>query len=125
MATNIDLAGNTLYVSDIIVGATTPGSLVGSSVSTEIGSALSLTGGATFLSGITSPVGGNASTAKAITIGTGATSSVSILFGSGSPSGLTATQGSLYLNTSGSGVNSRAFINTTGVSTWTAVTTAA
>jgi hypothetical protein len=121
---NVDLAGNTLYVSDIVVGATTPGSLVGSSVSTEIGSNLSLTGSGTFLSSITAPSGGSASS-KAIVIGTGATSSVSISFGAGAPSGYTATQGSIYLNTSGSSVSTRMYINTTGVSTWTAVTTLA
>jgi hypothetical protein len=46
--------------------------------------------------------------------------------GSGSPNGsLTAPQGSLYLRTDGTTTNDRAFINTNGGTTWTALTTAA
>jgi hypothetical protein len=47
-----------------------------------------------------------------------------IYSGSGVPS-FTATQGSLYLRTDGSSTSTRAYINTTGSTTWTAVTTAA
>lgn len=50
----------------------------------------------------------------------------SFLFGSGSPSGsVTAGHGSFYLNTAGSGVNDRAFINTDGAMAWTAIVTVA
>ena len=45
--------------------------------------------------------------------------------GAGAPSSLTAAKGSLYLNTTGSSTSTRAYINTDGGTTWTAVTTAA
>ncbi len=47
-----------------------------------------------------------------------------IISGDGAP-GMTAPKGSLYLRTDGSGVNDRAYINTDGAATWTALTTAA
>lgn len=49
---------------------------------------------------------------------------VAIFAGSGAPT-FTATKGSMYLNTAGSTTNDRAYINTNGATTWTAVTTAA
>lgn len=127
MTVKTDLSGNTLYVTDIQIGSTTPGNLSGSSISSYMGgqtSAASISTGEVLLNSITAPAGGSASS-LAITIGTGATSSIGIWFGAGAPSGLTATQGSLYLNTTGSSVSTRMYINTTGVSTWTAVTTLA
>lgn len=47
-----------------------------------------------------------------------------ICFGSGAPT-LSAPQGSLYLRTDGSSTSTRAYINTDGGTTWTAITTAA
>lgn len=47
-----------------------------------------------------------------------------IISGSGAPS-MAAPQGSLYLRTDGSGTSDRAYINTDGSTTWTAITTAA
>jgi len=47
-----------------------------------------------------------------------------VFAGSGAPS-LAAAKGSLYLRSDGSGVNDRAYINTDGNTTWTAVVTAA
>lgn len=48
-----------------------------------------------------------------------------ILAGAGSPNGaVTAPKGSLFLATNGSGVGDRLYINTNGVTAWTAVTTA-
>ncbi len=44
--------------------------------------------------------------------------------GTGAPT-LIAPQGSLYLRTDGSSVSTRAYINTDGGSTWTAITTVA
>ncbi len=44
--------------------------------------------------------------------------------GTGAPA-FTAAQGSLYLRLDGSSTSTRAYINTTGSTTWTAVTTAA
>jgi hypothetical protein len=47
-----------------------------------------------------------------------------ILSGSGAPA-MAAPQGSLYLRTDGSGVADRAYINTDGSTTWTAISTVA
>lgn len=47
-----------------------------------------------------------------------------IYFGSGAPT-VSAPQGSLYLRTDGSSTSTRAYINTNGSTTWTAITTAA
>jgi hypothetical protein len=49
---------------------------------------------------------------------------VQIFSGSGAPT-FSAPQGSLYLRTDGSSTSTRAYINTNGSTTWTAVTTAA
>lgn len=46
-----------------------------------------------------------------------------VLAGAGVPT-LNAPQGSLYLNTTGSSVSTRLFVNTNGTNGWTAVTTA-
>jgi hypothetical protein len=52
------------------------------------------------------------------------TASFGVFFGSGAPT-ISAAQGSLYLRTDGSATNNRAYINTNGGTTWTALTTAA
>ena len=52
------------------------------------------------------------------------TANLGVFFGSGVPT-LSAAQGSLYLRTDGSSTSTRAYINTNGSTTWTAVTTAA
>lgn len=44
--------------------------------------------------------------------------------GSGAP-GFTAAQGSVFIRTDSGSVSTRMYVNTTGVSTWTAVTTLA
>lgn len=54
----------------------------------------------------------------------GSTTGPAVYFGSGAPT-ITAPQGSVYLNTTGSSTSTRMYINTTGSTTWTAVTTAA
>jgi len=53
-----------------------------------------------------------------------ATSNFGIFFGSGAPT-LSAAKGSLYLRSDGSSTSNRAYVNTNGATTWTAVTTAA
>lgn len=68
-------------------------------------------------SGIAPVAGG----AQAVQMGT--TAGFGIYFGSGAPT-ITAAQGSLYLRTDGSSTSTRAYINTTGSTTWTAITTA-
>ena len=50
--------------------------------------------------------------------------SVGIYWGSGAPT-VSAAKGALYLRTDGSATNNRMYVNTDGVTTWTAVTTAA
>lgn len=52
------------------------------------------------------------------------TSLIGIYTGSGSPT-VSAAKGSLYLRTDGTGTSDRAYINTNGSTTWTAITTAA
>ena len=47
-----------------------------------------------------------------------------VLAGTGTPT-FTAPQGTVYINLTGSGIANRMFINTTGSTTWTSVTTAA
>lgn len=69
-------------------------------------------------SGIAPVAGG----AQAVQMGT--TAGFGIYFGSGAPS-ISAASGSLYLRTDGSSTSTRAYINTTGSTTWTAITTAA
>lgn len=59
---------------------------------------------------------------KAIVIGSNG--NFGIYWGSGVPT-ISAAQGSLYLRTDGSGVSSRAYINTNGSTTWTAINTVA
>lgn len=52
------------------------------------------------------------------------TTSPGIYSGTGAPT-ISAAKGSLYLRTDGTGINDRAYINTNGSTTWTAITTAA
>lgn len=52
------------------------------------------------------------------------TADFGIFFGSGAPT-LIAAKGSLYLRSDGSSTSTRAYINTDGSTTWTAITTAA
>jgi hypothetical protein len=52
----------------------------------------------------------------------GAAAALGIYFGSGVPT-VSAPQGSLYLRTDGSSGTTRAYINTTGSTTWTAIST--
>lgn len=49
---------------------------------------------------------------------------IGIYFGTGAPA-TSAPKGSLYLRTDGSGTTDRAYINTNGSTTWTAITTVA
>lgn len=57
-------------------------------------------------------------------LGLGTTTGLGIYFGSGAPT-ISAAQGSLYVRTDGSSVATRLYVNTTGSTTWTNVTTAA
>jgi hypothetical protein len=57
-------------------------------------------------------------------IGTNVAAGMGVYFGSGAPT-VAAAKGSLYLRSDGSGTADRAYINTNGSTTWTALTTAA
>lgn len=66
------------------------------------------------------PAGG--STTARLVFGT--TAGFGIYYGSGAPT-VSAAQGSLYLRSDGSSTSTRLYVNTTGSTTWTNVTTAA
>jgi hypothetical protein len=66
------------------------------------------------------PAGGTAGAGLLVS----STSNFGVFFGSGAPT-LAAAQGSLYLRSDGSSTSNRAYINTDGGTTWTALTTAA
>lgn len=77
------------------------------------------TGTVTALSGSAATAGGTA-----VFIGTNTAVGLGIYMGSGAPT-VAAAKGSLYLRTDGTTTNDRAYINTNGSTTWTALTTAA
>jgi filamentous hemagglutinin len=95
------------------------------SAGTTVGAGTTITAG----TGITSTLGNITSTAgnlvasaagKGVVLGGGA----KIVCGAGNPNGVvTAPVGSLYLNTTGSGVADRLFVNSDAATTWVAVTT--
>lgn len=119
----VDLVGNTLVVSDIqITGSSAMAGTyaTGTSLSSSNFVTESLTGQQKVMTSVSSASGGVAT--SAVSIGS---SGIGIYFGTGAPSSLTAVTGSIYLNQGGSSVSTRMYINTTGASTWTAVTTLA
>jgi len=77
-------------------------------------------GAGTFNSIVAMPAGG-ASTSR---LAFSSTTNFGIYWGSGAPS-VSAPKGSLYLRTDGTTTNNRAYINTDGATTWTAITTVA
>lgn len=73
--------------------------------------------------GVFTPISGTAVTAGgalAVTLGS---SAPGIYVGSGAPT-ISAAKGSLYIRSDGSGVADRAYVNTNGSTTWTAIATA-
>jgi hypothetical protein len=76
-------------------------------------------GGLTVAGATAVPAGGSSAAGLSI-----ATAGPGVYVGSGAPT-LTAAKGSLYLRADGSSTSTRAYINTDGAATWTAVTTAA
>ena len=87
-------------------------------VTSTFGANSTITGNMTVDSG-TAPAAGGMS---AILISS--TANFGIFVGSGVPT-VSAAQGSLYLRTDGNSTSTRAYINTNGSTTWTAITTAA
>jgi len=72
------------------------------------------------LNGLAAPAGGSTSARLLF----GSTAGFGIYYGSGAPS-VSAGQGSIYLRSDGSSTSTRLYVNTTGSTTWTNVTTAA
>lgn len=60
----------------------------------------------------------------AVAVSIGPSTAPNLYFGSGAPT-ITAAQGSVYLRSDGSSTSTRLYVNTTGSTTWTNVTTAA
>ena len=77
-------------------------------------------GAVTAFSATAIPAGGTTGSGLKVS----STSNFGIFFGSGAPT-LSAAKGSLYLRSDGSSTSTRAYINTDGATTWTAITTAA
>ncbi len=78
------------------------------------------TTGVSILSALAMPAGGTTGSGVKIS----SVTNFGVFFGSGPPT-LSAGQGSLYLRSDGTTTNDRAYINTTGSTTWTALITAA
>ena len=83
------------------------------------GGVMSSAGNSRILSGTAVPAGGTAGAGYLMS----STANLGVFFGSGAPT-LSAAKGSLYLRTDGSSTSTRMYVNTTGSTTWTAVTTA-
>lgn len=97
------------------VGSTTdPGSN-----SLSVAGAATVSGVATLASGTATPAGG--STSARLLLGT--TAGFGIYYGSGAPT-VSAASGSIYIRTDNAGANLRIYSNTTGSTTWAAVTSA-
>lgn len=88
------------------------------SATTVTATAVTATGNLRADSGTAPAAGGMSAILISSTAGFG------IYVGSGAPT-VSAAKGSLYLRTDGSGTGDRAYINTNGSTTWTALTTAA
>jgi hypothetical protein len=122
---NIDIGG-AIKPANITVEAVTSVYLSAGGNDLEISSSgvvfssvVTTTGGLVGLSGTATTAGG--ATTAGVKFGT---VGIGIFFGSGAPT-ITAPKGSLYLRTDGSTTNDRAYINTNGGTTWTAIITAA
>ncbi len=83
------------------------------------GTSLATTAALTAYSGTAVPAGGSAG----VGIKVSSVANFGVFFGSGAPT-LAAAQGSLYLRSDGTTINNRAYINTDGGTTWSALTTA-
>lgn len=81
---------------------------------------MTLTAGLIIRPSLAIPAGGSAGVGYLFS----STSNFGVFFGSGAPS-LSAAKGSLYLRSDGTTTNDRAYVNTNGSTTWTALTTAA
>jgi hypothetical protein len=113
------VSSNTFIIDSNKAGSGTPRTLslrVGGSLIVDLKNG---TGGPIVASATAIPAGGTAG----LGLNFSSTANFGIFFGSGAPA-LSAAQGSLYIRSDGSTTNSRAYINTNGSTTWTAITTA-
>src|SRR6516225_3557962 len=90
------------------------------SASGTFGGQIATSSTSAILTGTAIPAGGTAGSGYLFS----STSNYGVFFGSGAPT-LSAAKGSLYLRSDGTTTNNRAYINTDGGTTWTALTTAA
>ncbi len=91
-----------------------------STLAALFGGLLSSVGSMRALSATAIPAGGTTGAGVMVS----SASNFGVFFGSGAPT-LSAAKGSLYLRSDGSTTNDRAYINTNGSTTWTALTTVA
>lgn len=105
----IDAAGS----GTITINGTATGAVI-------IGSSLQVSLSAALLTGTTPAAGGTI----AMRLGSSGGGGPQVVVGSGAPT-IAASQGSIYLRIDGTTTNNRAYINTSGSTTWTALTTAA
>jgi hypothetical protein len=103
----------------LVIG-TVPASTLYFGTNNVVRAQISSGGDFTIASLTATPAGG--STAARLLFGT--TSGFGIYYGSGAPT-VSAAQGSIYLRSDGSSTSTRMYVNTTGSTTWTNVTTAA
>jgi hypothetical protein len=99
---------------------TTAGSAIDVTLTREAAGILGNNGSIRVMNATAIPAGGTAGAGYKFS----STANFGVFFGSGAPT-LAAAQGSLYLRSDGSGTGDRAYINTNGATTWTALTTAA
>ena len=113
-----NVVGNFVATTQTFAGNLTGGNLLTAGITSATGN---VTGGQVLaLSATALPAGGVAGAGYVFS----STANFGIFFGSGVPT-LSAAKGSLYLRSDGTTTNDRMYVNTNGVTTWTAVITAA
>lgn len=94
--------------------------LITPTIGVASGTSLGTTGAITAMNATAIPAGGTSGSGFLFS----STANFGVFFGSGAPS-ISAAKGSLYLRSDGSSTSTRAYVNTDGSTTWTAITTAA
>jgi len=111
------------FTTDLLVstaGSEAAAQVFETAVAGTLAERLRITNSPIIYNGTAIPAGGNQSLGYKAT----STANFGIYFGSGNPT-VSAAKGSLYLKSNGTTTNDRAYINTDGGTTWTALTTAA
>ena len=114
LGVNVNSSGGFRWTSGNTAGVTADTSII-----REAAAIVGSPGSLRIMNATSIPAGGTASAGYKFSSAT----DFGIFFGSGAPS-LAAAKGSLYLRSDGSGVADRAYINTNGSTTWTAIATA-